>query len=166
MSGISAQGLVTIHSAPRALLAHIEWTVGRTMGQPVTFDWKPRKAAPGLFRAESEWLADQELGAALASDLRGWASVLFEVTQQSSDLTEGYRWAYTPSLGMFCGQTDRFGNVLLSEQRIAVIMQNCASNGIELQRQLREALGESWDSELEPYRADSWDEPIRLRSIG
>lgn len=166
MTGISAQGLVTIHSAPRALLAHIEWTIGRTMGQPVTLDWKPRKAAPGLYRAESEWFADVELGAALASDLRGWASIHFEVTQQSSDLTEGYRWAYTPSLGIYCAQTDRFGNVLLNEQRLEVIMQNAGSNGIELQRQLRDALGGQWDAELDPMRSDSFDEPVRLRSIG
>ena len=166
LTGISAHGTVIIHCAPRALLAHIEWTVGRTMGQPVTFDWKPRKGVPGFFRAESDWQAPNELGAALASDIRGWASVLFEVTQHSSDSTEGYRWSYTPTLGMFCGQTDRFGNVLLSEQRLAVIMQNCGVNGPELQRALREALGESWDAELEPYRLDSWDEPQRLRSIG
>ncbi len=166
MNGISAQGSVIIHSAPRALLAHVEWTIGRTVGYPVSLDWKPRKGSQGEFRAESEWQADRELGAALASDLRGWANIRFEVTQQSSDQVEGYRWAFTPALGLFGAQSDRFGNVLVNELELAMILTQGGSNGIELQRLIRNAMGEPWDLELEPYRADSWDEPVRLRSIG
>lgn len=165
MTGISAQGLVIIHSAPRALLPHIEWTISRTVGESTSLDWKPSRRIPGEFRAEAIWQADFELGAGLASDLRGWANLRFEVTQQANDTTEGYRWAYTPLLGLFSAQTDRFGSVLLNEHQMAVIIERAGGNAIELQRQVGLALGQAWDAELEPFRADNWDEPVRLRSI-
>ncbi|MFM6962874.1 MAG: DUF3145 family protein [Micrococcales bacterium] len=165
MQGISARGQVTIHSAPRALLAHVEWTISRSIGMPIKLEWQPRRGVTGEFWAEAEWQAETELGASLASDLRGWASIRFEVTQESSDKVEGYRWAYTPALGMFGAGSDRFGNVILNEHELAVILSQAGSNGIELQRLMRNALGYPWDEELENYRNDEWQEPARLKAI-
>ena len=165
MTGISAHGRVIIHSAPRVLLSHIEWTLSRHFGDDLGLDWKPSHLVPGEFTAEALWRADSELGANLASDLRGWANLRFEVTQQASDQTEGYRWAFTPSLGMFSAQTDRFGSVLLNEHELGRILAIAGSNALEMQRLINQSLGTDWDAELDAHRADSWDEPIRLRSI-
>ncbi len=165
MTGISAHGRVIIHSAPRVLLSHIEWTLSRHFGDALELDWKPSGLVSGEFMAEALWQADSELGASLASDLRGWANLRFEVTQQASDQTEGYRWAFTPTLGMFSAQTDRFGSVLLNEHELGRILAVAGFNASEMQRLISDALGTAWDVELDVHRAQQWDQPQRLRSI-
>jgi len=158
MNGISAQGMAFIHSAPRALLPHLEWTIGRVLGHPMPIRWQP--IDPGLFRAEFHWQGDESTGASLTAELMGWKSLRFEVTQQDR------RWSFTPALGLFQSDTDDAGNILVNEFRMRAALDFAGSNSLELQRQMRMLIGQPWDDELESYRMLGAEAPvIWLRSV-
>ncbi|MEY4320777.1 MAG: hypothetical protein RLZZ471_718 [Actinomycetota bacterium] len=152
MNGISTQGMVFIHSAPRALLPHLEWTMGRILGGPVSPRWLP--IGPAQFRTEFHWQGDDFAGTDLTSQLMGWKSIRFEVT------TDNYRWSFTPKLGLFHSETDAAGNLLVNEFRLKEALQTAGSNAIELQRQMRMLMGQPWDDELEQFRMQGADAPI------
>jgi Protein of unknown function (DUF3145) len=152
MNGISTQGMVFIHSAPRALLPHLEWTMGRILGGPISPRWLPIDTA--LFRTEFHWTGDNQTGTDLTEELMGWKSLRFEVT------STGQRWSYTPQLGLFQSATDDAGNILVNEFRLRNALEQCGTNAIELQRQMRLLIGQPWDDELEKYRAEGADAPI------
>ena len=75
------RGVLLVHSAPRALCPHIEWAAGGVLGVRLTLDWIPQPAAPGLSRTELSWQAEAGTGARLASALRGWAHLRYEITE-------------------------------------------------------------------------------------
>src|SRR4051794_5672322 len=118
MAGAITRGVLFVHSAPRALCPHIEWAAGGVLGVRLGLDWIPQPAAPGLFRAELSWQAEQGTGARLTSALRGWAHLRYEVTEEPSPGVDGARWSHTPELGIFHAVTDVHGNVVVPEDRV------------------------------------------------
>ena len=152
MAITSSRGVILIHSAPRALCPHLEWAVGRALGRAVNFDWADQPVLMGSRRAEFYWEGPVGSGAALASAIRGWEHLRFEVTEDPRDGVDGSRWLHTPDLGIFHAQTDAAGNVVVPEDRIRAAMDAAGTSAIELHRELRLALGQAWDDELEPFR--------------
>lgn len=162
-----ARGVIFVHSSPRALCAHIEWAVGRTLGEAVNFAWTEQPALRGTYRAEFYWEGASGAGAQLASALRGWEQVRFEVTEDAGPGLDGGRWMHTPELGVFFAQTDSAGNVVVSEDRIRQAMDAAGTNAIQLHRLLRAALGQTWDDELERFReASDLNAVIWLHQVG
>lgn len=146
-------GVIYIHSAPSALCSHLEWTISRILEREVTLNWIKQPALPGALRAEYSWIGDENTGTMLASELRGWEHLRYEISQDPYVGVDGGRWMHTPDLGIFYSQTDSIGNLLISEERIKIALEQAGSNGIELQRELRLALGQAWDDELEVFRS-------------
>lgn len=162
-----ARGVVYIHSAPSALRPHVEWAVGRALGRAVNFDWREQPVLKGAFRTEFFWEGDRGTGAALASGLRGWEHLRYEVTEDAGLGTDGGRWMHTPDLGIFYAQTDTVGNMVIAEDRIRSAMEVAGSDAFELHRELRLALGQAWDDELESFRLASEESPvIWLHKVG
>ncbi len=159
-STVVARGVVYVHSAPRALSPHIEWAVGRALGRAVNFDWRDQPVLPGALRTEFYWEGARGTGAALASALRGWEHLRYEVTEDAGLGTDGARWMHTPDLGIFYAQTDTLGNMVVPEDRIRFAMESAGSDAFELHRELRLALGQSWDDELEAFRHAHEDSPV------
>ena len=126
MAGATTRGVLYVHSAPRALCPHIEWAAGGVLGVRLSMDWIPQPAAPGMFRAELSWQAEQGTGARLTSALRGWAHLRYEVTEEPSAGVDGARWSHTPELGIFHAVTDVHGNVVVPENRIRAAMDDAA----------------------------------------
>lgn len=163
----NARGVVYVHSAPSALRPHVEWAAGRALGRAVNFDWREQPVLKGSFRTEYVWEGDRGTGAALASALRGWEHLRFEVTEDAGLGTDGARYMHTPDLGIFYAQTDTVGNMVIPEDRIRGAMESAGSDAFELHRELRLALGQAWDDELEPFRSASEDSPvIWLHKVG
>ena len=106
----------------------------------------------GTRRAEFYWDAPAGTGAALATAIRGWEHLRFEVSEDPTPGSEGGRWLHTPDLGIHYAQTDSAGNIVIGEDRIRYAMEIAAGNAAELQRELDVALGSAWDEELEPFR--------------
>ncbi|MBO3664181.1 DUF3145 domain-containing protein [Microbacterium stercoris] len=162
-----ARGMVYIHSAPRALCPHLEWAVGRALGRAVNFDWTDQPVLSGSRRAEFYWEGPAGTGAALATGVRGWEHLRFEVTEDPTPRSDGGRWMHTPDLGIHYAQMDTAGNVVVPEERIRYAMEVSAGDPFELKRELDIALGSAWDEELEPFRHAGDDAPIvYLHKVG
>ncbi|WP_123735481.1 MULTISPECIES: DUF3145 domain-containing protein [unclassified Rathayibacter] len=159
--------MLFVHSAPRALCPHLEWGAGRALGRAVNFDWIEQPVQRGAQRTECAWEGPVGTGAAIASALRGWADVRYEVTEDPSPGVDGGRWMHTPELGVFYAQTDSAGNTVVPEDRIRSAMESAGADPIELHRELRLALGQAWEDELEPFRAASdFARVIWMHSVG
>ena len=98
------------------------------------------------------WEGERGAGAKIASALRGWEHLRFEVTEDAGLGTDGGRWMHTPDLGIFFAHTDTAGNTVIPEDRIRYAIEVAGSSTLELHRELRLALGQAWDDELEPFR--------------
>jgi hypothetical protein len=121
----------------------------------------------GAQRTEYYWEGQQGTGAAIASALRGWEHLRFEVTEDPGPGTDGARWLHTPDLGIFFAQTDTAGNVVIPEDRLRYAMEVAGANALELHRELRLALGQAWDDELEPFRhASDTTAVVWLHQVG
>jgi hypothetical protein len=162
-----ARGVVFIHSAPRALCPHLEWAVGRAIGRAVSFDWSDQPVQPGTRRAEFYWDAPAGTGAALATAIRGWEHLRFEVSEDPTPGSEGGRWLHTPDLGIHYAQTDSAGNIVIGEDRVRYAMEIAAGNAVELQRELDVALGSAWDEERGGFRHAGDDtQVVWLHKVG
>jgi hypothetical protein len=154
-------GVLFVHSAPRALCAHVEWAASGVVGASVRFDWMPQPAGRGLSRGEYTWSGPQGTGASLASALRGFEQLRFEVTEEASPGCDGGRWSHTPGLGIFHAVTDAQGNVVVPEERIKSALE---SDPRTMLHELDLALGTAWDEELEPFRYAGEGVPVRWLS--
>ena len=118
-------------------------------------------------RTEFYWEGERGLGAAIASSLRGWEHLRYEVTEDAGLGTDGGRWMHTPDLGVFHAQTDTAGNMMIGEQQLRSAMETAGSDAFELHRELRVALGQAWDDELEPFRhATEGSAVVWLHKVG
>ena len=123
------RGVVYIHSTASALCPHIEWALAGVLGMRVTLDWTPQPAEPGLWRAEMSWQGDAGISAQLASALRGWVQVRYEVTEEPSPGNEGARYSYTPTLGLFHAITGVHGDLMVPEDRLRAAMLSADASG-------------------------------------
>ena len=114
----TTRGVLYIHSAPSALCPHIEWAVGGVFGMPVRVDWIVQPIERACYRTEYSWAGPCGTAARLASALKGWQRVRFEVTEEATSGTEGERYSYTPTLGIFHAITGIHGDIMIPEDRI------------------------------------------------
>jgi Protein of unknown function (DUF3145) len=167
MSGAVTRGVLFVHSAPRALTPHIEWAAGGVLGVRLSMDWIDQPASPGMLRTELSWQCAQGTGARLASALRGWAHLRYEVTEEPGSGADGARWSHTPELGIFHAVTDVHGNMVVPEDRIRAALEAGADDYHRLVGELDLALGRAWDDELEPFRYAGDGAPVRwLHRVG
>ncbi|QWW18799.1 DUF3145 domain-containing protein [Schaalia sp. 19OD2882] len=151
MRGTYTRGVLFVHSTPPALCPHIEWAAGTALDQEIHLQWTPQEAAPGMVRSEIAWVGPAGSGARLASALRGWEHLRYEVTEEPANGTDGGRWSHTPSLGIFHAQIDTAGNTVIPEDRVRAALESSLTVE-ELREGLDLALGQAWDDELEPFR--------------
>lgn len=162
---VYTRGVLFVHSAARAVCPHVEWAAGRVMGHPVALDWAPQPVAPDLWRAELQWSGEQGTGARLASALRGWAQLRYEITEEPSRGSDGARWSHVPDLGLHHTVIDVHGNSVVPEDRVRAALD--AADPGEMRRLLALAVGQSWDDELEPFRVAGDGAPVRwLHRVG
>ena len=152
--------MIFIHSAPRRFARTWNGRSAALLGRAVNFDGRTSRSSGGARRAEFYWEGPAGTGAALATAIRGWEHLRFEVTEDPTPRSDGGRWLHTPGLGIHYAQTDTAGNVVVGEDRIRYAMEIAAGDACELQRELDVALGAAWDEELEPFRHASDDAPV------
>ena len=163
----STRGIILIHSAPAALRPHLEWAVGAVFGSPVDFTWSAQPAEPRTLRAEYSWHGAVGTGAELASALRGCVRARFEVTEESVVGSEGMRWAFTPSLGLFACAIGTHGDLMIHEDRLKHAILADALGRQPLAEGIAELLGTRWDDELEAFRHAGEGAPVRwLHQVG
>lgn len=158
---MTTRGVLYVHSAPRALCPHIEWAAAGVLGVRVGLDWIRQPAAPGVLRAELAWHGEPGTASKLASALRGWHLLRFEVTEEPSAGAEGERYSSTPALGIFHAITGVHGDILIPEDRLRAAMLKAARGGTDLATEIDRLLGKPWDDELEPFRYAGEGAPVR-----
>src|SRR4029078_5130681 len=83
----------------------------------------PRQpAGASLVRAEFPWTGVSGTGAKLASTLRGWDNLRYEVTEEPSAGTDGSRWAPTPRLRIHHAWTSASGDAVINEDRLREVV--------------------------------------------
>lgn len=155
------RGVLYVHSAPSALCPHIEWAAGGVFGMPISLDWTPQPAERNAYRAEYSWAGPTGSGARLASALKGWQRIRFEVTEEPTAGTEGARWMSTPRLGVFHAVAGVHGDLMIPEERLKAAMATARHGGKSIEESLDELLGKPWDAELEPFRYAGEGAPVR-----
>jgi hypothetical protein len=87
--------------------------------------------------------------------------VRFEVTEDATSRTEGERYCYTPTLGIFHAVTGFHGDIMIPEDRIKHAIAVSSVSGKDLVDLLDGLLGRAWDDELEPFRQAGDGAPVR-----
>ena len=148
----ATRGVFYVHSAPAALCPHVEWAVSGVLGAPVDLDWTVQPAQGSSQRAEFSWGGDTGTASAVASALRGWDQLRFEITEEPTAATEGARFSYTPSLGIFHAVTGLHGDIMIPEDRLKAAVVKAALGETTLPNEVDKLLGKPWDDELETFR--------------
>lgn len=162
-----ASGTFVVHSAPRAVVNHIEWAVNGLIGAPQRFRWREFPDQPGLVKLSFSWEANPGFAAKLASTLRGWVDLRFEIDESASDRHPGVLVMHTPSLGLYTAEVNQAGSVVLSAERLHLLVESSEHEYASLRRALSDALGEQWQHELEPYRrGELVPTATRLHAVG
>lgn len=142
----TARGVVFVHSCPRALMPHVDWAIERAVDRTRPYEWSAQQILSGMSRCEMQWFGQPGAGAQIASALRGFPNLRFEVTEET-DSALGERFCFTPALGMFRAATGPTGDIVVGEERLrALLVSPNLSAGVE------QLLGQDWDEELEPFR--------------
>ncbi len=161
MTRTTTRGVLYVHSAPSALCPHIEWAVGGVLGVHANLTWTPQPAQAGAYRAEHSWAGDVGTAAAVASALRGWNHLRFEITEEPTSGSEGARYACTPDLGIFHAVSGLHGDLLIPEDRLKAAVLKAALGEVELTSEIDRLLGKPWDDELETFRHAGDGAPVR-----
>ena len=154
-------GLVVIHSAPTALRQHIEWGLNSLLGAPQNIFWRDQPLAPGSVRTTLEFRAPAGTAAKIATALKNWHYLRFEVSELGVHGGEIFRC--TPELGIHRASVDSVGTILISEDVIRKALTHFDEQ--EVRKNLGLALGSEWDEALEPFRGVDLQEIQRLRAI-
>lgn len=161
------RGVVFVHSTASALCPHITWALESILGTRVTLDWSPQPAGRGLVRTEFSWTGPVGSGAKIASALRGWDDVRYEVTEEPSPGVDGSRWQHTPSLGIHHSWISASGDAVVNEDRLKEVLLLAQGSSEAIEDMLGELLGTDWDAELEPFRHAGEGAPVRwLHKVG
>ncbi len=161
------RGVVFIHGTPAALCPHITWAIEGVLGRPVTLDWIAQPAERRSLRTELSWTGPVGTGAQLASGLRGWDGLRYEVTEDPSVISDGARWSHTPTLGIHHTMTSVSGDAVIQEDRLREAIARTRGDVLALQAEIDLLLGVPWDEELEPFRYAGDGAPVRwLHKVG
>ena len=149
------RGFLTIHSCPMALIRHVDWSIESVLGR-VQIDWRNQPLAAGTQRTQIEWRDSKDRSAELASALKSWHYLRFEITYGNQ------MFRHTPDLGMHRAAIDEMGNIQITENQIKFAM---SKNDDCMRETLDVALGTEWEVELERFRGVDLQEVAQLRAI-
>ena len=157
-----SRGVVFIHSCPRAVSPHLEWSLTAVFGTSVKLDWSEQPVAPGTVRSEILWQGPAGLGAKLASALLAFTQVRYEVTEDANGSRQGERFAATPALGLFRADIGEHGDVMVAEERLRTALQHASMTNEGLRDEIARLIGEPWDEELESFRCAHEGSTVRV----
>ena len=156
------RGVLTIHSCPSALRRHIDWAIANILGSSIQLQWQQQFVLAGTYKASCEWKTNVERAAEIASTLRNWHYLYFEV-QESND-NGGELFRFTPELGIHRVLTDLSGAALLNENQINSLLRTCLDED-GIREAFAKNLGTPWDLELDKFRGAGIQELTRLHAI-
>jgi hypothetical protein len=138
-----------------ALIRHVEWSIESVLGR-VQIDWRSQPLDAGTQRTQVEWRSNKDVSAELASALKSWHYLRFEIASSLQ------LFRHTPELGLHRAQIDEIGNIQITENQIKFAL---AKSDDQMRESLDVALGTEWEVELERYRGVDLQEVTHLRAI-
>jgi hypothetical protein len=162
LSKMHVTGFLVIHSAPAALRPHIEWGLQSILGTWVCLEWKNQPHAPGTFRTTLEFRDRIGTGAKIATALKAWHYLRFEMREESEIGGEFFR--FTPELGIHRSDIDGAGSIMISEHLITSSLAK-AFDEESLREEFERILGNQWELALKPFRGVELGEVMALRAI-
>jgi hypothetical protein len=138
-----------------ALIRHVEWSIESVLGR-VQIDWRNQPLVAGTQRTQVEWRSAKDISAELASALKSWHYLRFEIAFGAQ------LFRHTPDLGMHRAQIDELGSIQITENQIRFAM---TKNDDQMREALDVALGTEWEVELERFRGVDLQEIAQLRAI-
>lgn len=148
---MDTRGVVYVHSCPAAVCPHAEWAISAVLGTPATLHWVAQPAAPETLRAECSWRGAAGTAGRIASALRTWPMLRFEVTEDPSPGCDGERILHVPGRGLHRAATSANGDLVVGEQQLRAVLAECGS-AEDYAHAIDALIGSAWDGELEPYR--------------
>jgi hypothetical protein len=149
-----ARGLIptrlVIHACPASEISRIQF-ISNWTNQNLLLGFQTGSADLKLSTQEAE---------NLVSELSQLPNSTFELIQSGKD--SGVLFMHQPGLGIFRGDLNAAGSIVLSEDRLQIMLEQSSGNHREFTRLLRIALGQSWDDLLEPFRAQEYSENVVL----
>lgn len=156
------RGFLTIHSTPSALRHHIDWGIQAVLGSWITLNWIQQPLLPTTFRTQLEFRDRQGAAAQIASALRSWHYLNFEVIENSE--TGGELFRFTPELGIHRAMVDQSGAVLINENQLRIVLCNSFDED-SIREEVAKLMGTPWEIELERFRRVDSLEVAHLRAI-
>ena len=153
MATSATRGVIFIHSAPRALCAHIEWALNTVLNTKLSLEWTDQPVVAGGVRTELTWKGEPEVTERIVTALKSFPNIRFEVTQEPCQNYDGQRYVSTPSLGVMRTGLGVYGQALIEEDHARNAVAAAVAQGTSLTAVLDELLGGPWDRELEPFRS-------------
>ena len=144
-------GRIHIYSAPAALTQHIEWAINQHLNQVVKITWQPQPLLPGCLATDLEYKSKLPVAAKIATALKGWHYIRFEISQSNKSTGDTVLYRATPDLGLHQASLASNGDVVINENQVNTILKNSMTHE-RLINNLENALGNQWEAELEPYR--------------
>ncbi len=161
MPRVMTRGVVFIHCTPTALCPHIGWALEGVLDTRVALDWTPQPARTGTMRTEFSWTGETGTGAHLASAMRGWDGLRYEVVEEASRGSDGARWTHTPALGIHHARLAANGDVVVNEDQLRTIVNEAGGKPAVFTAEVDRALGSAWDTELERFRYAGEGAPVK-----
>ena len=147
----SSHGTLTIFSVPRAVTRHVEWNLSSILDYPLNLNWRTQTLDAGAMKTSLQWSGVKSTAQELASMLRGWHYVTFEILEFGSSGSDGALYMCTPELGLFVGSVGPHGDIMVNENQITRLIDSNRPNS-SIFEELEKCLGRPWDGVLETYR--------------
>ena len=166
VEAVLSRGVLYVHSAPLAVVPHVEWAIARVLGSPVRLRWSVQPLDLATRRAECSWSGSPGTAAEFVTALRCWPMLRFEVTEEPGPGVDGERFMYVPGRGIFRAAMSVTGDLMITEDQVRSAL--ASAGGAEgIAHALDRLLGTAWDNELEPYRHAGEGAPAtRLTRVG
>lgn len=144
-------GTLTIFTAPRAVLKHIEWGISEALGFPISLQWEVQPLVSGTFQSSLNWRGGMGAGSRIATHLRGWHYLRFELFEPPSHGSDGSLFLFDPELGLYRGDVGPHGDIIVNENQINQILRDHIKES-DITEKLERIIGRPWDVSFEPFR--------------
>lgn len=147
----TSHGRISIYAAPKPVLTHIQWSISEVLGRPYELRWDSQPLTPAMWRTHLSWNGTLGIGAKLASSLRGWHYLQFEIYEAAINGSDGSIYLYTSDLGLFRGNIGPHGDIMINEHQLQSIVNRNLKES-DICEEIEKLLGKPWNDSLEPYR--------------
>jgi hypothetical protein len=146
-----------IHACPDSQVVEIDNVLLQYGIRPV---WHSQVLATQSSRTEVNLKLSQARAEDLVAELTALGAIHFELTQSFG--VYGCLFMSVPGLGIYRGEMNSAGSLVLTEDQINSLVASSVGNHREFMRLLRLSLGQSWDDILEPMRATKYGDNLLL----